>query len=286
MTWSRHWRLECGDSGVVAPGPWLWLRALLWAALLFGFSILAFFAALRMPVWVRLPPGSDYACAIIVPALAVFAYAVAVHFAERRGVRELTLRAALFELPGGFIIGLTLISAVLLLLWVLGLYQVGWGHWRHWFFYFVFNSYVSAVLEELAFRAILLRLVARVFGPVTGLIISSLLFGLAHATYASFVASAQIAVVGLVFGALYMKSGKLWLAIGAHLGYDFTEWSLMGVGDKSGLLVISPAPHASVVLTGGTFGPDGSVLMTLVALSFVAAIVFAGDRMRDRSKRA
>ena len=125
----------------------------------------------------------------------------------------MTLRAALFELPGGFIIGLTLISAVLLLLWVLGLYQVGWGHWRHWFFYFVFNSYVSAVLEELAFRAILLRLVARVFGPVTGLIISSLLFGLAHATYASFVASAQIAVVGLVFGALYMKSGKLWLAI-------------------------------------------------------------------------
>jgi hypothetical protein len=47
-------------------------------------------------------------------------------------------------------------------------------------------------------------------------------------------------------------------------------------------LVISPAPHASAVLTGGSFGPDGSVFMTLVGLLFMAAIIAVGAYRRDK----
>jgi uncharacterized protein len=280
MNWSTLWRFERGNSGAIAPGPWLWLRALLWMTLLFGFATLAFFASLLLPNWFGLPTGSDYYCAIIVPALALLIYGVAVRFAERRPVSELALRYGPLEFPVGMLVGFAFISLVLLLLWSLGLYDVGIGHWRHWYNYFLFNSYISAVLEELAFRAILLRLIARVFGPVAGLVVSALLFGAAHASHAAPVAVAQIVVAGLVFGLLYMESGRLWLPIGAHLGYDFTEWSLMGVGDKNGLLVISPAPHASVLLTGGSFGPDGSVFTTLVGLLFMAVIIGVAVRRR------
>jgi hypothetical protein len=66
---SELWRLEGGGAGVIAPGRWFWLRALLWMAALFGFATLAFFAALQMSDWFNLPAGSDYLCAIIVPAL-------------------------------------------------------------------------------------------------------------------------------------------------------------------------------------------------------------------------
>jgi uncharacterized protein len=282
MKWSEHWQFERGSTGVIAPGPWLWLRTVLWMALLFGFATLAFFASLLMPNWFGLPAGSDYTCAIIVPALALLIYAGAVRFVERRPVSELALRYGPREFPIGMLVGFAFISLVLLLLWSLGLYDVGIGHWRHWYNYFLFNSYISAVLEELAFRAVLLRLTARMFGSVTGLIVSALLFGAAHASHASPAAVAQIVVAGLVFGLLYMESGRLWLPVGAHLGYDFTEWSLMGVGDKNGLLVVSPAPHTSALLTGGSFGPDGSVFTTLVGLLFMAAIIGVGVRRRGR----
>jgi membrane protease YdiL (CAAX protease family) len=282
MKWFEHWQFESGRTGVLAPGPWLWLRTLLWMVLLFGFATLAFFASLQLQEWIHLPAGSGYYRAIIVPALAVLLYGIAVHFAERRPVSELALRYAPLELPAGFLVGFALISLVLLLLWLLGLYDVGLGHWRNWFYYFVFTSYISAVLEELAFRAIVLRLVARLFGPLTGLIVSALLFGAAHASHASPVAVMQIVVAGLVLGLLYVESGRLWLSIGAHLGYDFTEWSLMGVGDKDGALVVSPAPHASALWTGGNFGPDGSVFMTLVGLLVMAAILAVGAYRRRR----
>lgn len=284
MKWFAHWRFDSGNTGVLAPGPWLWLRTLLWMVLLFSFATLAFFASLQLQEWVRLPAGSGYYRAIIIPALGVLIYAAAVRFGERRPVFELAPRTAPLELPAGFLVGFALISLVLVLLWALSLYDVGLGHWQHWSYYFVFNSYISAVLEELAFRAILLRLTARLFGPLTGLIVSAVLFGAAHASHASPVAIAQIVVAGLVLGLLYVESGRLWLSIGAHLGYDFTEWSLMGVGDKDGALVISPAPHASAVLTGGNFGPDGSIFMTLVGLLFMAAILAIGAyRRRKRS---
>jgi len=285
MKWSQHWLFECGETGVIAPGQWLWLRAAVWMALLFCFTTAAFFGSFQLPDWLSLLAGSDYYCAIILPALCALVYAAAVRYIERRPVSELVLRYAPVEFLAGLLVGFAFISLVLLLLWSLGLYYVGMGHWRHWYNYFIFNAYVSAVLEELAFRAIVLRLIARVAGPVTGLIISAALFAAAHATHASPAAMVQVGVAGLVFGVLYMKSGRLWLSIGTHLGYDFTEWSLMGVGDKDGVLVISPAPHASALLTGGSFGPDGSVLTTLVGLLFIGAILSAGAFHRANLRR-
>jgi uncharacterized protein len=281
MNWSTVWKLDTGTTGILAAGPWLRLRVLSWAAFLFGCATAAFFATFEARDWLGLPRAADYAFAIMIPAMALLLYGLAVRFFEKRPVRELPLRLAPADLPVGMLIGFAFIASVLALLWLLGLYQVGWGHWHHWYNYFLFNAYISAVLEELAFRGILLRLVARISSPVTGLLVSALLFGAAHAAHAAPVAIAQIVVAGLILGLLYMVSGRLWVAIGAHIGYDFTEWSLMGIGDHDGLLAASPAPHASAFLTGGSFGPDGSVLTTLVGLAFIVAIVAAGARRRS-----
>jgi hypothetical protein len=67
-----------------------------------------------------------------------------------------------------------------------------------------------------------------------------------------------------------------------HIGYDFTEWSIMGVGDKSGLLAISPVPGHSVLLTGGAFGPDGSIFAGLVGLLIIMGVLLvAAQRSQD-----
>lgn len=69
-------------------------------------------------------------------------------------------------------------------------------------------------MEELGFRAILLRITARVFGPVPGLLISAVLFALAHAGYMSAFRAALLFINGgLLLGVLYLLSGSLWVSI-------------------------------------------------------------------------
>ena len=285
MTHTDIWKLDFGDRGVLAPGRWLWARALVWAALLFAVALAGFFASLQLSDWLKLPNGSDYFCGAVLPIVTVIVYVLAVRGVEKRQATEFDIRKAPLELVVGSVVGFAFMAACLALLWSLGLYKVEWGHWKHWYNFFLFNAYVSGVLEELAFRAILLRILGRIVGPVGGLLISAALFGLAHASYAPPIAAIQIAInAGLLMGLLYVVSGRLWLSIGMHIGYDFTEWSIMGVGDKSGLLLISPTPGHPDFLTGGSFGPDGSIFAGVVGLLMVAGIlVLAARRARPTS---
>ena len=276
-------RIRPAERGVLAPGRWLWPRATVWMLVLFAVTTLAFFASFQLSDWFPGFKGHGYAVAILIPVAMLLLYAGAVRLWEHRAVTEFALSKAPLELIAGAAIGFAFITLVLLLLWALGLYSVAPGHWQHAFHYLVFNAYVSAMLEELAFRAILLRIFARMFGPMAGLVISAALFGLAHASHASPVAIAELVINGGMFlGLIYVVSGRLWLAIGAHVAYDFTEWSLMGVGDKDGLLAVAPVPGHPAWLTGGEFGPDGSVLAAVVGVLLIAAILAYSRRSNAR----
>ena len=80
-------------------------------------------------------------------------------------------------------------------------------------------------------------------------------------------------------------SGRLWLSIGAHLGYDFTEWSLMGIGDNDGLLTSTPVANAPFWLSGGSFGPDGSLLAVVVGALPMWAIAATHRRLIGSAAR-
>jgi len=278
-TTSRPWRIDSGKAGVLSPGRWFWARIVVWTVSLFGLAIGGLFVSLRLSSWLPIFARHDTAVALIIPAATLFVYALAVRIGECRPASELSLARAPLELAAGAAVGFAFISLALLLLWALGLYEIHWGHWRDAGHYFVFNAYISGVIEELAFRAILLRLLARMFRPLAGLLLSAALFGLAHASHASTIAILELIVNGGVFlGLLYAVSGRLWLAIGAHVAYDFTEWSLMGIGDRDGLLAVSPATHFPDWLTGGTFGPDGSLLTALVGALLTWSILLLRRR--------
>jgi len=139
-------------------------------------------------------------------------------------------------------------------------------------------------VEELGFRAILLRITARVFGPVPGLLISAVLFALAHAGYMSAFRAALLFINGgLLLGVLYLLSGSLWVSIGAHLVYYFTEWSFMGVGDTDGYLVLTPSLRYPAWLTGGTIGPDGSIVSAIIAMTLISLALFVARIRSERS---
>lgn len=136
--------------------------------------------------------------------------------------------------------------------------------------------------EETAFRGLgvanYLRKDQTEKGVVTIFWLSSIVFGLAHISNAlagapimiSIVQAAYAAGIGMVLGAVYLRTGNLWPAIIAHMSLDFLEFvrgdlgssggimSNMGVGDWItiaagiigivwGLYLIRPSKRAEIV---------------------------------------
>jgi hypothetical protein len=140
------------------------------------------------------------------------------------------------------------------------------------------------MLEELMFRAILLRILSRALGLRYGLALSAALFGLAHLNHVDWLAATSITInAGLSLGLLYMATGRLWIAIGMHTAWDFTEDSFLGVNSNNGLLRSIPVVGRSELLTGGQFGPDASIFSLLLGVLLAGAIVWAHRKGRFRA---
>jgi uncharacterized protein len=140
---------------------------------------------------------------------------------------------------------------------------------------------LPALAEEVALRGYLLQAAARGFGPGWALLGTSVLFGLMHLGNPRVGPAGVLGIVaaGLMLGALVLRTGALWWASGAHLGWNWAlAWpadlpvSGLDLGDTPGLdAQVTGAPW----LTGGAFGPEASVLAVGV-LGALAARVWWG----------
>jgi membrane protease YdiL (CAAX protease family) len=80
-------------------------------------------------------------------------------------------------------------------------------------------SLLAGIGEELMFRGLVQDLIASAWGPWAGLLLASLLFGLAHPISVTYAIVA--AMMGLYLGCLYVSSGNLLVPIITHALYDF-----------------------------------------------------------------
>lgn len=95
--------------------------------------------------------------------------------------------------------------------------------------------------------------------------------------------SIAIAVeAGLLLGAAYKYSGTLWLPIGIHWGWNFFQGNIFGFavsGGDAGSSLIQSSVQGPVILTGGAFGAEASVIaMVLGVLLSVWFIVKVAKR--------
>lgn len=102
------------------------------------------------------------------------------------------------------------------------------------------------------------------------LIVSSLFFGIVHIFNpgASLWSSIAIAIeAGLLLGAAYQYSGSLWLPIGIHWAWNFTQGNVFGFavsgGDSGDSFFVSSATGPEL-FTGGAFGPEASILAAML----------------------
>lgn len=222
-------------------------------------------------------------------ALLVALYVAGSRWIERRKPVELDLHDSVPNILKGFALGTVLFSSVMVILAMLGMYRLsGWGNWRSLGFGLLFML-LAAIFEETVFRGFLFRLFAGLGGNWTGLAVTAFLFGLAHTAnpHATLASCAAIALeAGILLGAVYAASGSLWLPIGIHAGWNFAEGSIFGMavsGNSRPTGLISGNLHGPAILTGGTFGPEASVIA--VAVCLVPAVHYL-RRMKDARENA
>ncbi len=80
----------------------------------------------------------------------------------------------------------------------------------------------------------------------------------------------NVALAGVLLGAAYAATGRLWLPIGLHLGWNFAEGPIFGTavsGTDIGPSLIVGDLEGPVILTGGEFGPEASIVGVAVVLA-------------------
>jgi len=134
-----------------------------------------------------------------------------------------------------------------------------------------------AIIEETLMRGIIFRIVEEKLGSYIALAISALIFGALHLSNpnSSLMAGIQIAIeAGIMLAAAYMFSRSLWFPIAIHFGWNFTQSGIFGANTSGHTLdrsLLTAKFQGSDLLTGGKFGPEGSVQATIFCL--VAGIV-------------
>lgn len=122
--------------------------------------------------------------------------------------------------------------------------------------------------EELIFRGYPFQMLAGRYGTFQILLPSAVLFAAAHAgnLNSSPLALFNTFLWGVALGYSVLRSGDLWLPIAIHFGWNFTL-PLFGVnlsGFRMGLTGHSLEWRATTLWSGGEYGPEGSVLTTIV----------------------
>jgi len=161
-----------------------------------------------------------------------------------------------FRVTGLAIHGTTILSSLL-----------GWG----------LAFLLAGLVEEFLFRGYIQYTLASGIGFWPAAFLMSGLFGLGHFFNSNESALGSVAVVmfGLLLCLFLRRTGNLWCAVGFHLGYDWGQM-FFGVPD-SGIVpyhnLLGSTLSGPQWLTGGTVGPEASVLTPLALL--VVALVFS-----------
>ena len=207
------------------------------------------------------------------------AYVVYVRVVERRRVTELAPGPAPAEFGAGFLIGVALFTITIGIVWAFGYYAViGVNHWTAILTPLAF-AVAAGVLEEILFRGVVFRITEEWVGSWGALAFSSILFGAAHLAnpHATLTSALAIALeAGVLLGAVFMITRRLWLPIGLHAAWNFTQAGIFGAAvsgtTQPGLLVSRIS--GPVWATGGAFGPEASLPAVIVALSSVGLLVY------------
>lgn len=195
--------------------------------------------------------------------------------------RILSRKGILSDTAEGLVIGFVYFVLVVALMMLIGVYSIkSWQFNGTQLLIWFFGYLVVAVGEECVFRGIMFRLIDERWGFWVAIIVSSLIFGLLHWTNenGTFFTGIAIAIeAGLLLGAAYKYSGSLWLPIGIHWAWNFTQGDVFGFavsGSDGETSIITPQITGPEILTGGAFGAESSIISIVLGFAFSCWFIY------------
>jgi uncharacterized protein len=223
----------------------------------------------------HLIPKSDdlgyFAGALVLAVILILTWKAMQRWIERRADSEFALSGAGKELSLGLLAGFMLFSAMTGIVALLGGFEVLGLRGEGAIWSMLAMAVVTGSFEEILFRGILLRHLEAMLGTWAALALTSLLFGAAHLANPNSTVFAAFAIAmeaGILLGAAYLVTRRLWLAAGIHAAWNFTQGWVFSVpvsGGEAPLGLLITRRLGPDWLTGGAFGLEASVIAMLVA---------------------
>jgi hypothetical protein len=215
--------------------------------------------------------------------LAMATYWLCVRVFEQRQVSELSLSGALSEFGWGVLLGTSLLGATMAAIWLSGGYVVETTN--PWFVVLPPLSFAifAAFVEETLFRGILFRIVEKSLGTWVALTVSATLFGLVHFNNPGGTWLSSLAIgleAGVLLGAAYVLTRRLWFAIGIHAAWNFVQEGLLGIQVPERRLVglWQGQIDGPAWLVGGSYGIEESLVAITLCLTAGVCLLFIAHR--------
>ena len=179
----------------------------------------------------------------------------------------------------GLLAGTVLICSGFILLTVLNLTLIDLTYFSFYdqiFYFFLFT--IVSLNEEIAIRGYILHNLSSSFNKFVALIISSLVFMIMHLGNPNIgiLPLVNLFLAGIFLGIYTIHKNNLWFPIGAHLTWNYLQGPIFGFevsGNKINSL-FEQKPNGHELLTGGNFGFEGSIILTL----FLMISIFYMDK--------
>jgi membrane protease YdiL (CAAX protease family) len=184
----------------------------------------------------------------------------------------------------GALLGFVAITGLLVAMRLAGVFYFGSialhgaDIWK-WAIVYAFVFILVALREEFRARGYGLFTLSAGMGFWPAAIVSAAFFGYSHHGNSGedFIGLFNAGAFGLLACFLLRRTGNLWMPIGLHMAFDWGETYFYGVADSGQTLpghLLNSSSFGPAWLSGGTVGPEGSLLCTLLII--VVWLICAG----------
>ena len=201
---------------------------------------------------------------------------------EKRRASSLGLRRGgiVLEYLSGLLIGFALFALTVLIAWLTGSIQITKNPDGVSFIVILYflAFIVQGAAEELIVRGYFMVSLARDTHPWIAILVSALAFSFIHIFNAGInvIALTNIFLVGVLFGVYVFKRGNIWGACAIHTMWNFAQGNIFGV-NVSGMdampsifVSLQSDKPGMVILNGGAFGLEGSIICTAIMVGAIA----------------
>jgi len=142
---------------------------------------------------------------------------------------------------------------------------------------FIIAFLFVALNEELIFRGYILNNLMSSLNKYFALAISAVIFAIFHGfnPNLTLIGLINIALAGVLLGIFYIHKKNLWFPIMLHLAWNYFQGPILGF-EVSGIQIdktlITQQISGKQLITGGSFGFEGSILVTILMIISITII--------------